>query len=299
MKRKNFLIGFTSSIILLLLIFDPQTALYAAADGITLCINTVIPSLFPFIILSGIITASFTGSNMPLMRPLGKVCSIPKGCETLLLLSWLGGYPTGAKCVYQSWKNGQLSKLDAERLLGFCNNAGPAFIFGVVSVIFDSASIAWILWGIHIISSVIAGILLSAKPEDSSNIGAPKQVVFTQLVADSIKSMAIISGWIVIARIIIGYIDHWFSARISATILAGVAGLLELSNGCLMLSMIPSERVKFIMCGSILAFGGLCVWMQTASVTGELSKKFSIVGCILKTIISFSLSGILSLLIYP
>ena len=105
MKRKNFLIGFTSSIILLLLIFDPQTALYAAADGITLCINTVIPSLFPFIILSGIITASFTGSNMPLMRPIGKVCSIPKGCEPLLLLSWLGGYPTGAKCIYQSWKN--------------------------------------------------------------------------------------------------------------------------------------------------------------------------------------------------
>ena len=56
------------------------------------------------------------------------------------------------------YENGQCSKTEAERLLAFCNNSGPAFILGVVGTgIFASSRAGLLLYLAHIAASLCVG----------------------------------------------------------------------------------------------------------------------------------------------
>ena len=49
----------------------------------------------------------------------------------------------GAKAVAELYQQGLCSRQEAQRLLGFCNNSGPAFFIGVVGPTrMDYASVA-------------------------------------------------------------------------------------------------------------------------------------------------------------
>ena len=135
-NRKNFVMGATTGIAMLFIIFDARTAARSAYEGIELCLRTVIPSLLPFFVLSGVINSCLMGSQFRILRPLGRLCKIPKGTESLLVLGFLAGYPVGAQLVTQSYQEGKISQKTARRMLGFCNNAGPGFLFGMLSPLF-------------------------------------------------------------------------------------------------------------------------------------------------------------------
>jgi len=158
--KRNILTGSFAALGLLLLILDAKTGLKGANEGITLCLYTVVPALFPFFVLSALLTSSLTGGKNRLFGLLGKLCRIPEGSEILLATGLLGGYPVGAKSVAQAWEKGWLSQEDARRMLGFCSNAGPAFLFGMLSQVFRNTKALWVLWGIHILSAVITARLL-------------------------------------------------------------------------------------------------------------------------------------------
>ncbi len=53
----------------------------------------------------------------------------------------------GAKSVIALYENGTCSKVEAERLLSFCTNSGPAFIFGIVGAgVFSGGRIGLLLY---------------------------------------------------------------------------------------------------------------------------------------------------------
>ena len=79
------------------LILDTKTALIGAKDGIELCITTVIPSLFPFFVLSGVITSSISEKKIPALSIFCRWMKIPDHALPLMLVGLLGGYPIGAK----------------------------------------------------------------------------------------------------------------------------------------------------------------------------------------------------------
>ena len=87
---------------LLLLILDAGTAAEGMRSGITLCLRTVIPSLFPFFVCSMVLNGSLTGQPFHALRPLSRFCRIPRGSEALLLTGLLGGYPVGAQAVAEA-----------------------------------------------------------------------------------------------------------------------------------------------------------------------------------------------------
>ena len=49
---------------LLVLILDAKAALIGARDGVNLCIYTVVPSLFPFLVLSVLISSNTGGEGI-------------------------------------------------------------------------------------------------------------------------------------------------------------------------------------------------------------------------------------------
>lgn len=275
------------------LILDSKVALQGAREGISLCIQTVIPSLFPFFVLSAIMNKMLMGVSPPVLRPIAAICGVPRGAESILLLGFLGGYPVGAKCIYEAYSEKNLSVADAKRLLGFCSNAGPAFIFGMGGFLFTKQVTLWILWVIHIVSAIMVGCLLPNKQHSSGCIKSCEKITISDAFERSIKNIAAVCGWVVIFRVIISFLQHWFLWLLPMQSQPLISGILELSNGFCSLSCINNEQLRFYVSAFILGFGSLCVAMQTVSVTKDLGTGMYFPGKILQGCISLMLSILL------
>lgn len=298
-SRNQITIGVLSAFSMLILILDAKTALSGAKDGITLCLYTVIPSLFPFIVLSVMISSTMIGSSPAFLKPISRLCGMPVGSESLLLLGVLGGYPVGAQSIYQAYRNGQLRKSDAERMLGFCNNAGPAFIFGMVGSLFSSPVIPWILWLIHIACAILVGIILPSKADSSCTVTASAHISITQALERGIRITATICGWVVLFRLILAVLERWFLWILPAQLQCALCGLLELSNGCHALQNAETDGMKFIFSSCFLAAGGLCVAMQTVAVTKEFGTGKYFTGKVLQCAFSFIITSVAQQFLFP
>lgn len=286
MKHKQVLTGIAASLGMLILILDGKTALEGARDGIELCMRTVIPSLFPFFILSIMLTSAFTGTDLLFLRPIGRLCGVPQGAESLLISGFLGGYPVGAQCVCAAFNAGQIQKRDAERMLAFCNNAGPAFLFGMVASMFPSRRFAWALWGIHIVSALGVSLVLSVGDSSDAKMSCTSKKSLPSALNAAIRVMAAVCGWVVLFRVILAFLDQWVFWALTPEIRILLTGLLELSNGCCELGSVADPSVRFPICSVMLAFGGLCVTLQTVSVTRGLSLRSYFRGKLLQTALS-------------
>lgn len=296
---KRILTSILSLSALVLLVLDAKTALNGAKEGIALCLYTVIPSLFPFFFVSGVINSQLIGAKIPLLRPLGKLCGMPSGSESVLLLGLMGGYPVGAQVIYDGYKRGHIKQNTAHRLLGFCSNAGPAFIFGILSSVFSSTIDLWLIWLVHILSAIIVGLLLPGKSQETCSISCSVPFSITHSLQNSLKVTANICGWIIIFRVVLSFLRRWFLWLLPTQLQVVVIGILELSNGCIELSTITSEAIRFIICCSMLSFGGICVGMQTAAVTRELGIGLYLPGKLLQVLISIIFAILIQLIRQP
>lgn len=285
MRSRDFWTGLGAAAGMLVLILDSQTALAGMRDGIELCLRTLIPSLFPFFFLSVLLTGNLLGSRIKIMRPIGQLCGIPEGAESLLAVGLLGGYPVGAQNVALAYESGSLSKTDAQRLLSFCSNAGPAFLFGIVGAAFDSPWIPWALWAVHMASALIVGMAGNCNAGRSAAVHRTP-VSLTGALQKALSVMAQVSGWVIIFRMLLTYLDRWFLWLLPNDAKILLSGILELSNGCIQLRELENEGLRFLTAAVLLALGGLCVCFQTSSVAKGLSLKYYFPGKLLQAVLS-------------
>lgn len=270
----------------LVLILDTKTALSGAAEGIRLCLQTVIPSLFPFLFLSVMLTSGLSGHSIAFLRPLCRHLRIPDGAESLLVVGLVGGYPVGAQCVAEAARSGIISRENADRMLAFCSNAGPAFLFGIGSSMFAEKWMCWALWGIHIVSALLVGIFIPGGSCENATVFPSSGCSATQALQRSVRVMATICGWVVIFRIILVFCQRWFLWLLPVWAQCLLAGILELTNGCCALAQIEQVQLRFALCALMISFGGLCVTMQTYSVTQELNPSLYLPGKLLQSLLS-------------
>lgn len=291
MRYRPFGFGIPASIGIAILILDSQTAILGAREGVSLCLQSLIPSLFPFFVLTSLMTNSFLGTRLPFLIPISKLMKIPAGCESLLIPAFLGGYPAGAQCIGQAYREGNLSQHSARKLLLFCNNAGPSFLFGILGPIFPERRILWILWGIHITAAILCAWIFSGTIQETATVRKTEPSLTTSFTT-SLRVMASVCGWVILFRVIIGFLQQWFLWRLPTAVQIILMGTLELTNGCCALRLMEDIRIRFLLCSAMLSFGGLCVTMQTASVIDDLplypyilSKLLQSMFCILMSIV--------------
>ena len=277
---------------MLLLILDTKTAFNGAREALDLCLRTVIPSLFPFFVFSTLLTAGLTGMNLRILKPLGTILRIPKGSEPIFLVGALGGYPTGAQAVADGYCSGQITKQDAGRMLGFCSNAGPSFLFGIAGLCFTSPERPWVLWGIHLLSALLTGILLPGGSKNVTILRGKNSVTIPEALKRSLRITAQVCGWIVIFRVLLSFLQRWFLWLFPPIHQILIHGFLELTIGCLSLVLVESEGLRFILCAGFLAFGGLCITMQTLSVTAPVGMGMYLPGKLLQLLISLLLAAV-------
>lgn len=294
-QRKQQIAGVIVSIFTVFVILDSGTSLKGAEEGIHLCLKTVIPVLLPLFFLSGIISDCMIGQASAITAPIGKVCKIPKGAEPLFLMGLIGGYPVGAHAVGNAYCAGCISKKNAQRMLCFCNNPGPAFIMGIVASKLSDPIHGILLWIIIILSSVATGILL---PGESSEVcRLPKQRK-TNPMKRALISTATVCGWIVVFRVLLSFISKWVLPRCGIFTFTLISGILELTNGCLMLGEIHNEYLRFMLAAFLLCFGGICVIGQTITAAEELPIGKYIVGKLIQSGIALILSAVIGFFIF-
>lgn len=253
---------------MLVLILDGKTALAGAAAGVELCTRTLIPSLFPFFVLSSMLAGSLSGGG-------------------LMLAGILGGYPVGAANAKRAWRTGRIGKAEAERMAVLSNCAGPSFIFGVIGPMFDSILVTFCLWAVYLLSVLALWFVL---PGMSAGEIPGKPVRLHEALYASLRAMAGVCGWVVLFRVLLAILDRWILWILPGWGKTFVYGVLELTNGCLALGDLE-QGLRFVLAAGMVSFGGLCVMVQTAAVTEGLSLRYYLPGKLFQCAVSMLLAS--------
>lgn len=165
MKRRFF--GYAAGAALFLLfLFSSADARQGAADGLRLWGTLLVPSLLPYFAAAGLLTR--LGAADALARRLAPAAAHALRRERrrrgIVPARSLRRIPARAASIGTLYRDGSLRKNEAEHLLAFCDNSGPAFAVGALGVgVFGSAGWGMLLWGIHAISAAAVGILFRRK----------------------------------------------------------------------------------------------------------------------------------------
>jgi hypothetical protein len=173
--------------------------------------------------------------------------------------------------------------------MGFCNNAGPAFLFGIVGSLFESAAVPWILWVIQIVSALIVGMILPNRSLSRVKI-TDSGTSSGNVMESALLSMAKVCGWVIIFRMISQVMNRRFLRILPKTVRVLICGILELTNGCYALSDMNGQGIRFILCSFFLSFGGICVAMQIVSVSAKLGSGMYFPGKVLQCAVSAGLA---------
>jgi sporulation integral membrane protein YlbJ len=307
---RDLLLGAALVLCTLALLLWPQRSMEAAKAGLQLCYNVIIPSLFPFFVLSTLVVelglAGYIGRVLEgVMRPL---FNVPGCCACAVVLGFLGGYPVGARTALSLYEKGLCTKTEAERLLAFCNNSGPAFILGVVGAgIFSSSRVGLLLYLTHAAASLCVGVLFRFYKRGESrgeNRAGPEfqakrlSLAFTDSVKSALSSALNICAFVVFFTVVIQMLTvsgalpalaRGLSALLSPFGMTQqwsqrlLTGVLEISSGVWTLAGEGTLAGRLPMAAFMLGWAGLSVHSQVLSFLGDsgLSPRTYLVGKLL------------------
>ena len=267
----------------IILLRDPKTSSKAIASGLTLCAGGVLSTLFPLFVISELwINLGQSNKISRLLEPLmTRAFHVPRETSSAFLLGAIGGYPLGAKTICKLYKDDVLNKQQAEYALFFCCNAGPAFIIGVIGVtLFQSVLIGATLWGIHLLSVILIGILFRPKPTDIYiKENALNQIheffpALTTSISNGGKTAIHVCTFILFFSILTEYLRILLPSSVPITLFLAS---MELVGGCIRLGSTGlSQENVFVLSAALVGWGGMCVHCQTMSLLfdAELSSKF-------------------------
>ena len=290
MRGKNHIRILIAVIGMLALVLDGKTAVSGIRNGMEICIKTLIPTLFPYFVISGVLIGSLSGRSNFLLQIMERICKMPAGSGSLLLMGLITGYPVGARNVADIYHKGAISFDDAQRMVVFCNNAGPAFIFGVLAPFFPDLRWTASLWAVQILSAVFTGYLMPCRKIRHAAMPAQQATSITLIMNQSIKSMASVCGWVMFFRMILEFMDRWLFWMMDGPVRVIIGGMLELTSGCIGLGMIENAGIRFLVCTGFLSCGGLCILLQTASVFPQLDLKQYVFRKLIQWLIGLCLS---------
>lgn len=271
----------------------------AAIEALALCANSVIPALFPFLAVSGLLVSLGFGTWLSplfsgLMAPLYR---LPGIAGSAVLLGLTGGYPIGAKTAAQLYEQGELTREETVRLLHFCNNSNPAFLISVLGVgVFGRAEIGVWLWLIHVLSALLTGLLFRGRRVYAARSAPPVRkaspsfaAAFVSSVREAAHSMVSVCGFVVLFYVLASPLRE-LGGR-PAMALTGVAELFSL------VPLLTPDRFGFILAAGISGWGGLSVLAQTAAVLEESGLPLR--PCLAGKTVQGLLSAMLAALLTP
>lgn len=255
----------------------PYASITGARQGLSFCVQTVIPCLFPFTVVGIFLNKS--GGILYLNKVFNKV-SQPilkiNGTEfSIFLLSLVGGYPMGAKIIGEMQREGKITKKRAYFLLTFCINASPTFFISAVGIgIFSSKYVGVILFFANLLSSVTYILLLGRITFKDESVKYKKDIFYTfgDSLVLSVKESAEIFLGICGFVTIFSTLNSLLNEIIEADWLKLVLGVLfEVTTAC---DLASKENIHIYFYSFIITFGGLSTIFQILTCLNDCNISF-------------------------
>ncbi|MDY3846115.1 MAG: hypothetical protein SOZ62_04320 [Eubacteriales bacterium] len=276
--RITFVLCLLAAIILLININAVGSAVRAA---LALCASSIVPSLFPFMILSDIM---INRSDMVYMaRKLGIPFSAVFGISPMgvcaFVLGLICGFPVGGKICASLYESGALTKEECERLLPYVNNTSPAFVIGSVgATMLGRVKIGVILFLIQTLSAVLIGFfergtnhgIIYIKETDKDSKSCKSSFV------DSVKRGAENTVYLCAFIIIFSLICRICNLFIKNTVIISlIASFLEIGTASQIITQntILPLSIKLPLLSFALSFSGMSVFFQTCVFTAPLKIR--------------------------
>jgi len=244
------------------LAFSSSGVTRAAQDALNTCLTVLLPTLFPFFVLTRLLVGS--GG----VQLLGRMCNcimrplfgIRGEGAAAFVMGLLSGYPVGAKTAADLYRQGLVSRTEAQNLLGFCNNCGPLFVIGAVgSGMLGDRRIGFYLLAVHIAAAITVGMLSRIFIQNltittpKSNQKATKTDLFTQAVESSVQAVLTVFGYVIFFAVLMGLLSQY--------------GILSLAGRLLSPLNLPESLTSALLYGFFELMGGIQKTTESLNVS--------------------------------
>lgn len=284
MKKKLLFAG--TCLLLVFLLTNPGVSLNAAKEGMSLWLNTLIPTLLPFLILTGLLLHMQLPVKVP--NAVINLCRVLFGLSPwgmyALIFGKLLGFPVGAKLASDLTYAGKISKREGEYLLTFCSNPSPAFLLTYLGQFCLRARyqiwelfmpllaadlccmlfFRFIVYRGHtatVFNPAYSRIITEKKTSQSCSTGALLDVC----IMNGFETITRLGGYILLFSVLSPCISQCI--LIPDTFKKILLCIMELTTGLQRISSSGlSGRTIYLAAMTLASFGGLCVAAQTKSV---------------------------------
>lgn len=265
-------------------------------EGLNLSLKVIIPSVFPFLLLTDLFIATVRLDKItPAKILFERAFKISGNAISAFICGILCGFPIGAKMSIKLYNSGIISKCECERLMSFSNNASPAYVIFVIGLALrKNLQEGIVLYFIMLLSSVLTGIIIGASKLKSTKISviSEQNYSFAESIKQSSSACINICAFITTFAIICGLTKRIVKHRL---VCAAVISLLEIGNASLFLSELYKTypTLSFSLTSFAISFSGISVIAQTVCITDSI-KNFSIFNHIKFKLLQGIISAVLS-----
>lgn len=257
----------------------------AAYEALKLCGTVIIPSLFPYMVISSMLvrTGAATSLGGWLARPVESALRLPGSAGGAIVLGALCGFPVGAKTACDLYEQKSISHRDCERLIAIANNTGPSFVIEVVGAHFwGSRGMGVVIYTAQILSAFLIGHITSRREKMPPRLHSPSTVQCDILrclatsVSHSARSALSVCGFIVFFAVATSMLCHLLS-NLGLSVLSPVLGaVLEFSTGAAKAAELGGIPGAFLT-GFTVGWSGISVFAQCKAFTAQngISLRFA------------------------
>ncbi len=264
-----------------LILRNPDIAIEYMGRGLSLCARTVIPSLFPFMVLSELTVRSGAGEALGRLfaRPMRYLFGLSGAGSTAVVLGSLCGFPVGARTAVALYDRNVISRRECEHLLTFCNCPSSAFLITAVGVsLFGNRRLGTVLYFCVLGVSFLVGLTVRFflrheragrdHPHCPSGLHPGGAAMFTESVSGAATGMLTVCGYVIFFSTLSGTLSCLVRVcgGMEPRLFALLCGFLELSGGISEASGLPDGRQALALTAAIAGWSGLSVHCQIAGI---------------------------------
>lgn len=284
--------------IMTLIILSPKRYTEGTVSGLKLFFFSVLPGLFPFMLLTKILTE--LGLLFKFCKKLDKLSfklfGTPGVSFYAFFMSIISGYPIGAKIISDLYEKKLISEKDAKKMCVFCTTSGPIFVIGTVgTIMFNSFKFGIILFASHILSSFLLGVIFNIFSKNKQNFNKnckelqffKNENIIGNCVSETINSLFLVGAYITIFYLLTELLENIGAIQILTNAISPILsklnidtslgqgliyGILEVTRGAKTLSAFP-QKMSLILTSGIISFSGLSIIFQSMAFLKKAKIK--------------------------
>ncbi len=285
--RRQWFFCLMSTFCFLLVLRNAEAAIAYMGRGLTLCARTVIPSLFPFMVISELLVSSGAGEAFGRLfsRVMKWLFGLSGAGVSALFLGSLCGFPVGARTAVSLYDHNRISKAECEHLLTFTSNPSSAFLISAVGLsLFGDRRLGVILYATVLGTSFAVGILArfflrgsgtpEAHPHYPAGLHPGGVAMFTSAITSAATGMMTVCAYVVFFSALTGAVSHALSGHIGGTGFVLLSGFLEMTGGVSEAAGLANHDLAVILTAAIAGWSGLSVHGQVMTLCGGRGLSF-------------------------